>query len=70
MIFTPLEQFSINTLFLIRIENVYLSFTNSSLYLLIATGLIILLLNVITFKGVFIAIALAVGGGNDLSICS
>ena len=51
MIFTPLEQFSINTLFLIRIENVYLSFTNSSLYLLIATGLIILLLHVITFEG-------------------
>ena len=51
MIFTPLEQFSINTLFLIRIENVFLSFTNSSLYLLIGTGLIILLLDLITFEG-------------------
>ncbi len=51
MIFTPLEQFSINNLLLIRIGNVYLSFTNSSLYLLIATGLILLLLYLITLNG-------------------
>lgn len=50
MIFTPLEQFSINNLLLIRIGNVYLSFTNSSLYLLIATGLILLLLYLITLN--------------------
>ena len=51
MIFTPLEQFSIFSLLPIRIANVYISFTNSSLYLLIATGLIILVLYLITLKG-------------------
>ena len=51
MIFTPLEQFSIFSLLPIRIANVYISFTNSSLYLLIATGLIILVLFLITLKG-------------------
>ncbi len=51
MIFTPLEQFSINTLLPIRLENVYISFTNSSLYLLLATGLVVLFLYLITLNG-------------------
>ena len=51
MIFTPLEQFSINSLLPIRIGNVYISFTNSSLYLLLATGLVLLFLYLITLNG-------------------
>ena len=51
MIFTPREQFSINTLLPIRLRNVYISFTNSSLYLLLATGLVVLFLYLITLNG-------------------
>ena len=50
MISTPLEQFSINTLLPIRLGNVYISFTNSSLYLLLATGLVVLFLYLITLN--------------------
>jgi hypothetical protein len=40
MVFSPLEQFSIINLIPLRIGNVYLSFTNSALYLLIAVMLL------------------------------
>ena len=43
MIYTPLEQFSIVSIVPIRLGNIYLSFTNSSLYLFFATGLVVLL---------------------------
>jgi F-type H+-transporting ATPase subunit a len=51
MIYTPLEQFSIISLIPIRLGNVYLSFTNSSLYLLITTGLVFLFFYMIIQKG-------------------
>jgi F-type H+-transporting ATPase subunit a len=54
MIYTPLEQFSIISLIPIRFGNIYLSFTNSSLYLFFATGLIILLFYLVTLNGGFL----------------
>ena len=51
MICSPLEQFSIVTLFPLRIGDLFLSFTNSSLYLLIATGLVSLLFFLVTTEG-------------------
>lgn len=54
MIYTPLEQFSIISILPIRIGNLFLSFTNSSLYLLIATGLVALLLYLVTREGGFL----------------
>ena len=51
MICSPLEQFSIVTIFPIRIGDLFLSFTNSSLYLLIATGLVSLLFYLVTAQG-------------------
>ena len=54
MIYTPLEQFSIISLIPIRLGNVYLSFTNSSLYLFLATGFVILLFYLVTKNGGFL----------------
>lgn len=54
MIFTPLEQFAIVSLIPIRLGNIYLSFTNSSLYLLLSTGLVILLFYLVTQNGGFL----------------
>ena len=54
MIFTPLEQFAIVSLVPIRLGNVYLSFTNSSLYLLLSTGLVLLLFYLVTQNGGFL----------------
>jgi len=54
MIFTPLEQFAIVSLVPIRLGNVYLSFTNSSLYLLLSTGLVVLLFYLVTQNGGFL----------------
>ena len=54
MIYTPLEQFSIVSIVPIRFGNVYLSFTNSSLYLFFATGLVILLFYLVTQNGGFL----------------
>ncbi len=51
MIPTPLEQFSILNLIPIRLGNVYLSFTNSSLFLLLTLGLASLLFYMVTEKG-------------------
>ena len=54
MIYTPLEQFSIVSIIPIRFGNVYLSFTNSSLYLFFATGLVVLLFYLVTQNGGFL----------------
>lgn len=51
MISTPLEQFSIISLFPIRLGNFDLSFTNSSFYLLSSTGLVFLLFHLVTLNG-------------------
>ena len=54
MIYTPLEQFSIISLFPIRVGNLFLSFTNSSLYMVLATGLVSLLFYLVTREGGFL----------------
>ena len=54
MISTPLEQFSIVSLIPLHIGNVYFSFTNSALYLLLATGLVSLLCYLVTINGGYI----------------
>lgn len=54
MIFTPLEQFSIISLIPLHLGNVYLSFTNSSLFLLLTTTLVFTLLRMVTEKGGFL----------------
>lgn len=54
MISTPLEQFSIVSLIPLHIGNVYFSFTNSALYLLLATGLVSLLCYLVTMNGGYI----------------
>jgi F-type H+-transporting ATPase subunit a len=51
MTYTPLEQFSIINLIPLRVGNIDLSFTNSSLYLLYTTGLVFLLFNIVTLHG-------------------
>ncbi len=55
MVFTLPKQFSINSLLSIRIGNVYISFTNSSLYLLLATGLVVLFLYLITLNAGYLS---------------
>ena len=54
MMFTPLEQFAIVSLIPIHFGNTYLSFTNSSLYLLLSTGLVLLLFYLVTQNGGFL----------------
>lgn len=54
MWFTPLEQFSIISLLPIRIGNSYLSFTNSSLFLLLTIGLVLTLFQMVTQNGGFL----------------
>lgn len=51
MIFSPLEQFSIITLVPLHFGSLYFSFTNSSLYLLLSTGLIFLIFHILTLNG-------------------
>lgn len=51
MISTPLEQFSIISIVPLHIGNVYFSFTNSSLYMFLATGLVSLLCYLVTIHG-------------------
>ena len=51
VICSPLGQFSIVTIFPVRIGDLFLSFTNSSLYLLIATGLVSLLFFLVMTEG-------------------
>lgn len=54
MIFTPLEQFAIVSLIPIRFGKYDLSFTNSSLSLLLATGLVVVLFSLVTQNGGFL----------------
>lgn len=51
MLFSPLEQFSIIPLIPISFGNLYFSFTNSSLFMLLATSFFLLLLAFVTEKG-------------------
>jgi len=54
MLFSPLEQFSIISLFPLRIGNIYFSFTNSSLFLLLTTALVFTLFQMVTQNGGFL----------------
>ena len=54
MVFSPLEQFSIINLIPLRIGNVYFSFTNSALYLVIAVTLLATLFHLVTVRGGFL----------------
>lgn len=54
MISTPLEQFSIVSLFPLHVGHYYLNFTNSSLYMLLATALVSTLLYSVTRQGGFV----------------
>lgn len=54
MWFTPLEQFSINSIIPIKIGNMYLSFTNSSLFLFLTVGLVFVLFQMVTQNGGFL----------------
>ena len=49
--YSPLEQFSILSLISLHIGNVYFSFTNSSLYMLLFTGLVGALFYMVTLNG-------------------
>ena len=51
MIYSPLEQFSIYSIIPLHFGNIYLSFTNSSLYLLLPTALIFTLFYLVTKNG-------------------
>ena len=48
---SPLEQFSIHPLIPMKIENLYFSFTNSSLFMLLTLSLVLLLIHFVTKKG-------------------
>jgi len=48
---SPLEQFSIHPLILMKIGNFYFSFTNPSLFMLLTLGLVLLLIYFVTKKG-------------------
>ena len=54
MISTPLEQFSIITLIPLHYGNVYFSFTNSSLFLLLTTAGVYFLFHMVTQNGGFL----------------
>jgi len=54
MLFSPLEQFSIISLLPLRIGNIYFSFTNSSLFLLLTTALVFTLFQMVTQNGGFL----------------
>jgi F-type H+-transporting ATPase subunit a len=51
MIYSPLEQFTIISVIPIHLGNLYFSFTNSSLYILIAIGTASLLFSFVTSNG-------------------
>jgi F-type H+-transporting ATPase subunit a len=48
---SPLEQFAIITLIPIPLGNLYLSFTNSSLFMFLVVGLVSLLIHLVTLNG-------------------
>jgi len=49
--YSPLEQFAIISLIPFHVGNFYLSFTNSSLFMFLSTGLFLLLFSFVTTKG-------------------
>ena len=49
--FSPLEQFTIISLIPMHIGNFYFSFTNSSLFMCLSTGLFLCLCSLVTVKG-------------------
>ena len=51
MFFSPLEQFTLITLFPIYIGNYYLSFTTSSLYMILSAGFFFCILKLVTKSG-------------------
>lgn len=51
MIFSPLEQFAIISLIPFHIGNLYFSFTNSSLFMLLTTSFVLLLFYLVTLNG-------------------
>jgi F-type H+-transporting ATPase subunit a len=51
MLFSPLEQFAIIPIIPIHIGNVYLSFTNSSLFMLLTVSVVLLLCHLVTLHG-------------------
>ena len=51
MILSPLEQFAIIPLIPIHVGNIYLSFTNSSLFFVLTVGLLVLLFHFVTLHG-------------------
>lgn len=51
MVFSPLEQFAIIPLIPIHIGNLYLSFTNSSLFMVLTISVVLLLFQFVTMKG-------------------
>ena len=51
LFFSPLEQFTIISLIPMHIGNFYFSFTNSSLFMCLSTGLFMLLCMLVTVRG-------------------
>ena len=51
MFFSPLEQFTIISIIPMHIGNFYFSFTNSSLFMLLSTGIFLTLFSLVTVKG-------------------
>nr|AOH05951.1 ATPase subunit 6 [Psilotum nudum] len=51
MAYSPLEQFAIIPLIPIHVGNLYLSFTNTSLFMLPTIGLVLLLVHLVTLNG-------------------
>ncbi|MBJ6361773.1 F0F1 ATP synthase subunit A [Paenibacillus sp. MAHUQ-46] len=54
MIYSPLEQFTIISIIPVKIGNLYFSFTNSSLYILLAISIAITLFSAVTTNGGFL----------------
>lgn len=54
MIFSPLEQFSIISIIPLHLGNIYLSFTNSALYIFLAILLVSVLFHLVTQNGGFL----------------
>ena len=51
MFFSPLEQFTLISLIPLHFGNFYFSFTNSSLFMFLATGLFLTLFSLVTVHG-------------------
>ena len=51
MVFSPLEQFAIISLIPFHLGNLYLSFTNSSLFMLLTVSFVLLLFYLVTLNG-------------------